>query len=265
MIRILMMLGFAAGLFASPLRLATCSLMDTGAYPEYNATTTTVTGASSCTLGDWPAGPGPFAHAENTLEIVPHTGVDRSSIMVSAAAFYHNVVFPEQDREVTASASSLVDYTFIATTPGPVRPGFLFVEGSSNREASQPTITVGDVNVLMGPTFCDAEGCYSTGHQPHAPFTLGAPFAVTIHADVSVPPAPAYSPYFNSYFDRTAAINIWFTETENPCSEFGDYCNPSVGGFDIVPEPSSAFLVLASAALLLAMPIARKRITFLRR
>lgn len=233
----------AVGINATPVLESTCSITEYIYHLGFVKTTTT-TGTSTCTLRE----AGASAHAESHLSVHP------TYIVVDTYADAFGATFEEEDRELGASASSLLEYQFIARTPGPVRPGLLYVDSSwdafeqvdgpgKGHAGAGATILLDDG---IGDRIGVGGGCTTTDdcdEREWLSFTLGVPFTVTIRASASATELGTGSSSRTGSGAGAVASMIFFFAEPGPCPDNG--CNTSIGGLQIVPSqtlPPSSWL-----------------------
>ncbi len=268
--RLLWVVGVAGVLNAGPVLRSDCELATY--FDGTFVSASTDTGTSSCTLGD-PRGPAPYAHAETFLDFGPNS----ITVQTTAMAAGHQQILggPEIYAVNTlASASSFLEYTYVLSTPGPVRPGVVFIDASTFVGSNEPGVPhTAYVQIMMGSfdlsnpidgagLDCEPFGGYwgcQTADSSGGPdtFTLGVPFTITIRAGAGLSEIEPAELDAGAY----ATVNFRFAEAENPCSAEGYWCNETVNAFIVpVPEPNTAGMFTGAAALVFCTRLMRRRL-----
>ena len=138
--------------------------------------------------------------------------------------------------------------TATSITLGPVRPGFIEIQGWGTGEYGGGNVTIGGYSFS-----CSDSGCAPQGYinQADLPFTLGVPFQINVSA------------FANSLNDGSGNINFEFSLFESVDLGFGyaPFAGESVLVYDppAVPEPATILLCAGGLTLLTAGRRIRQR------
>ena len=170
-----------------------------------------------------------FASTVTSAEI---DGFDTTVVTGTATVSY----FGDTSLDPSSISASASD---ISMTLGPVRPGFIQIDGGGGGEFGGGNVTIGAYSFN-----CDSSGCSTPGYTfgDLLPFTLGVPFQVDISA---------FADSFgtgsgNSYFDFSVfeSVDLGFPSTPFAGASVLVYDPPAV------PEPATILLCAGGLAFL---------------